>query len=123
MVLDQSTTEIEQDTKGANEVENEDSSQMNLVPKSNEDKSVRIYLNTLSSFSDHRAGTYSMTALKKMTGTKSFLALPDVDKGCQLDTFEDCYTKHYIKSVLEQCGCVPWALTSAVTLEVTTWVS
>ena len=33
----------------------------------------RIYLNTLSSFTDYRAGSYGMHALKKMTGTQSFL--------------------------------------------------
>ena len=79
----------------------------------------RIYLNTLSSFTDVRSGSYAMTSLKKMTGTDSFLELPLDKKLCQIGTFEDCQVQNYAMEVLEQCGCVPWALSRALMLEAT----
>ena len=79
----------------------------------------RIYLNTLSSFTDVRSGSYAMTSLKKMTGTDSFLELPLDKKLCQIGTFEDCQVQNYAVKVLEQCGCIPWALSRALMLEAT----
>ena len=76
--------------------------------------SSRIYLNTLSSFTDYRAGSYAMNALKKMTGTESFLKQADKEKKCRIGTLEDCETKSFIDRVQKKCGCVPWALSSAL---------
>ena len=81
-------------------------------------KSTRIYLNTLSSFSDFRAGSYSMSVLKKVTGTESFLKQTDEEKACRIETFEDCHAKSSIDRVQKRCGCVPWALSSALVPQV-----
>ena len=51
-----------------------------LVSSGVDATSARIYLNTLSSYSDYRAGSYALTALKKMTGTESFLKQTDNKK-------------------------------------------
>ena len=80
--------------------------------------SARIYLNTLSSFSDYRPGSYAMTALKKMTGTESFLIQTDEEKKCMLETLEDCQAKSFIGRVQNKCGCVPLALSSALAIQV-----
>ena len=85
-----------------------------LSPKTSH---ARIYLNTLSSFSEYRPGSYGMIALKKMTGTKSFLKLSDESKECQTNTLEDCQTKGYVKEVMKECGCVPWALSDALKIK------
>ena len=81
-------------------------------------RSARIYLNTLSSFTDYRAGSYALTALKKITGTHRFLKQIDDEKECNIETLEDCQAKHYIYRVQEKCGCVPWALSSALVIKV-----
>ena len=83
-----------------------------------EDSSSRIYLNTLSSFSGFSGGSYAMTALKKMTGTTSFLKQTNEEKGCRIQTNEDCQAKRYIERVQKMCGCVPWALSSTMALKV-----
>ena len=80
--------------------------------------SARIYLNTLSSFTDYRAGSYAMTALKKITGTTSFLKQTDEEKKCRIETLEDCQARSYIDRVQEKCGCVPWVLSTALTSKV-----
>ena len=80
--------------------------------------SAKIYFNTLSSFTDYRAGSYAMTALKKMTGTDSFLKQTDEEKKCRIETPEDCQAKSFIESVQKKCGCVPWALSSALVTKV-----
>ena len=43
----------------------------------------RIYLNTLTSYTDNRAGTYALSSLKKITGSKNFLELSDDQKKCR----------------------------------------
>ena len=82
------------------------------------DGTARIYLSTLSSFTDHRAGSYGMSALKKITGTKRFMEQTDDIKMCQVQSFEECQTEKYLENVQKKCGCVPWALTSALPSEV-----
>ena len=80
--------------------------------------SARIYLNTLSSFTDYRAGRYAMTALKKMSGTEGFLKQTDEEKKCRIETLEDCQARSYIEIVQQECGCLPWAISSALMLKV-----
>ena len=80
--------------------------------------SARIYLNILSSFTDYRAGSYAMSALKKMTGTETFRKQTDEEKKCMLETLEACQTKKYIDRVQKKCGCFPWALSSALASKV-----
>ena len=80
--------------------------------------SARIYLNTLSSYSDFRAGSYALTALKKMTGTESFLKQTDSKKKCRIQALEDCRSKNLINRVLKECSCVPWALSGALASKV-----
>ena len=80
--------------------------------------SARIYLNTLSSYTDFRPGSYALSALKKMIGTDSFLKQTDKEKKCRTETLEDCQAKSYIDRVQNKCGCVPWAISSALVTKV-----
>ena len=95
----------------------------NFEPESKQSISAKIYLNTLASFTSFRSGSYAMSVLKKMTGTDNFIGLPVGQKKCQIETFEACWTKMYIESVQSQCGCVPWALSSALSLKKPTFCS
>ena len=70
----------------------------------------RIYLHTLSPFTDYRNGSYAMSALKKMTGTKGFLGLPDAEKRCQEETLDECNSQKYFDKVRTECHCTLWAL-------------
>ena len=73
----------------------------------------KIYIGTLARFIDYREGSYAMSSLKKITGTSGYLDQSD-RWGCQMETFETCQTRGYLVKVEEECGCVPWALTSAL---------
>ena len=97
---------------------NKDRDTINLEPSSASVGTARIYIDTLGSFSDYRAGSFSMSLLKKMTGTDTFLKLTDETKKCQIETYEACQTRHYTKEVMKECGCVPWALSNALSLKV-----
>ena len=77
-----------------------------------------IHINTLSSFRGNKGGSYGMFALKKMTGTDSFLAQNDQQKKCRIETLEDCQAKTYLINVQERCGCIPWALSRALNKQV-----
>ena len=89
---------------------------LDLTPQGASEHSPRIVVNTLESISDFRAGSYGITALKKMIGTDSFLKLPDETKKCDIEPLEKCQARKYIEEVQAQCGCVPWALSSTLTL-------
>ena len=80
--------------------------------------SARIYLNTLSSFSDYRAGSYAMFSPKKMTGTESFLKQTDNARKCLISSLEDCQARLFLEIVQEKCGCVPWTVTLALQSQV-----
>ena len=117
ILLDSGISEIDQSmemtTLGAEDIVN-----MEMEPFSPTESSARIYLNTLSSISDFRAGSYAMTALKKMTGTERFLKQTNMEKNCRSQELEDCQAKGYIDRVWKKCGCVPWALSSALVTKV-----
>ena len=89
-------------------------SSLNLEPYNDEEYAARIYMNTLASFSDFRAGSYALSALKKIGGTSQFLELQDEVKQCQLGSIEHCQSKSYIEKVESRCSCVPWSLSSAL---------
>ena len=91
------------------------SSMLNPTPVKGKSHSAKIYLNTLSSFTDFRAGVFALSALKKMTGTKGFLNLGDESKNCRIESLEACMSKAYKKEGLNHCGCIPFALSSAFT--------
>ena len=91
---------------------------LDLESSGADDHSPKIYLNTLSSFTDFRVGSYSMVSLKKMSGTESFLKQTDAEKKCRMGTFEDCQAKTYLDTVQKKCGCVPWALSRALVAKV-----
>ena len=73
-------------------------------------QSFKVYIHTVSQFTAHGPGTYSMTVLKKTTGTKKFLQLPDDRRKCSVHKREECQTQAYLDQIQRECKCVPWAL-------------
>ena len=72
---------------------------------------------------DEQIEEYELTTeihpgLKKITGTESYLAR--THHKCQLEAFETCHTKRFLKKVQRKCGCIPWLLNSFAQLEVKT---
>ena len=59
-----------------------------------------------------------MSGLKKMTGTDSFLAMPDKTKDCQVQAEAECQTEKYIERIQEDCGCISWIQSSGLTHKV-----
>ena len=80
------------------------------TPGNEEGVIARIHLGTLSPFTDYRNGSYAMSALKKMTGTKGFLGLPDAQKRCQIEPSDACNTQKFLEKVQTECHCRLWAL-------------
>ena len=70
----------------------------------------KVYIQTLAQFTTYGPGSYGMTSLKKMTGTKNFKELPDYQRNCLIDNREECQTQKYFQQVQRECKCVPWAL-------------
>ena len=80
------------------------------TPLNEEENVARIHLGTLSPFTDYRNGSYAMSVLKKMTGTKGFLGLPDAQKRCQIQPSDECNTQKFFEKVQAKCHCRLWAL-------------
>ena len=79
----------------------------------NRDKKVnkiKVHIETLSKINIYRPGKYAMTGLKRISGTNRFLSMSDKDKSCQLKAQTECQMERYLKTIQNQCGCVPWAL-------------
>ena len=68
--------------------------------------SVKIVINTLSSFTGFGGGVFKMTDVKRMTAKEDFLKMPFKDKRCEVELYEDCRTR----KLLEECNCVPQEL-------------
>jgi hypothetical protein len=88
---------------------------------SDDDNTFSVHINTLSRISDTRPGLYVMTDMKKMTGTESFLALPDETKDCQLEPQDECKRRKYAEEAEQLCACVPWVLGPSLPEKVGTW--
>ena len=78
----------------------------------------KVHLSTLVSYSGYRSAIFVLTALKKMTGTDDFMKLPEDVKDCRIEDFEDCKVRRYSTAVKKKCGCVPWALSKVLWIEV-----
>ena len=76
------------------------------------DKSFKIHIHTLAQFTTFGPGSYEMSALKKMTGTATFMQLPEENRMCSVNVQnrEDCQTQKYLEEVETECNCIPWAL-------------
>ena len=53
---------------------------------------------------------YDLNVIKEISVTDSFLSLDDNIRGCQKESFDDCTTRKYKKTVLETCKCLPFKL-------------
>ena len=94
-----------------------DDQSLNVEDLGEERTSIKIHLNTLSPFVDFRSGSYSMSDLKKVKVNKDFLGLPELERGCQTEPFEECEVRNYLLKVITQCGCTPWVLLAQNTSE------
>ena len=83
---------------------------VSLTDERNDQNTFKVYIHTLSQHTAYGPGTYAMSALKKMTGTTSFMQLPEEDKMCFVHDREDCQTQKYFDQVQTECKCIPWAL-------------
>ena len=73
-------------------------------------QSFKVSTNTLAHYTAIGPGSYGMSVLKRMTGTKSFEQLPIDQKKCLVHNREECQTQKYLDQVQRECNCTPWAL-------------
>jgi len=54
------------------------------------------------------SGKYNLNAIKELSVTSSYLALHPSVRGCQnQESFEECTTNLYRKSIIDICRCLP----------------
>ena len=74
------------------------------------EQTVKVFIHTLAPHTAFGPRSYGMSALKEMTGTKSFEQLPDHKKKCTVHSREECQTRKYLTQVEKECKCTPWTL-------------
>ena len=80
-------------------------------------------INTLTHYSNSRAGMYVLSALKRKTATDDFLNLPDSTTGCHNEQEEICRFENSLDYIIKlyraqklkeesliKCRCQPWFL-------------
>ena len=59
-------------------------------------------------------GVYNLNTLKEIKVTDSFLDMDQDVIACQdVQPLDNCTTKHYMDSLLDECGCIPWNISPA----------
>ena len=69
-----------------------------------------VFIQTLAHYTASGPGSYAMTMLKEMTGTKGFKKLPEDQRKCLVHNREECQTLKYFAKVQKECKCIPWPL-------------
>ena len=82
----------------------------NLNSESTGGHNFKVFIHTIAQYTTYGPGSYGMSALKRMTGTKSFEQLPDYQRECLVHSREECQTRKYLDQVQKECSCMPWAL-------------
>ena len=82
----------------------------NIEGTKTEGQSSKVFIHTLAQYTTFGSGSYGMSTLKRITGTKSFQQLPDHQKKCRVQHREECQTQKYLDKVQRECNCSPWAL-------------
>ena len=63
-------------------------------------------------------GQYNLNVLKAIKVTDSYLGLQESFRKCQNEeSIHNCTTRHYIKTFLDHCGCLPRSM--RILMEVT----
>ena len=56
-------------------------------------------------------GNYALTAIKEIDMTEAFMNLDEETRNCQnVETYQECQAKEYIKMGLEKCNCTPYVM-------------
>ena len=76
----------------------------------NRQQTFKVYIHTLAPFTAYGPGAFAMSTLKRMTGTTSFMGLPENQKKCAIHNREECQTDKFFSEVKADCSCVPWSL-------------
>ena len=53
---------------------------------------------------------HNLNVMKEVTVTDSFLSMDKETKGCQEESYEECYTWKYTNALINNCQCLPFQL-------------
>ena len=85
-----------------------DLTKLRLEDQDEEDarNSAKIHLRLLTPFAEFGEGSYEMTSVKNVKGTKAFLHMQESERQCRYENAEECGNR----KVFEECNCVLWEL-------------
>ena len=98
-----------------------------LSSKADEEK-MKLYIKTIGPFTTllpiysnlihlleplklYGEGSYILSVVKEVKVTEDFMTLDEETRGCQMtEPYENCTTRVYKETVLEECGCIPFSI-------------
>ena len=64
-------------------------------------------------------GSYALSSVKQISVTEDYLKLSDDTRKCQnIESFEQCVTKHNLATISKACKCIPYWLRNFTNEEV-----
>ena len=85
----------------------------------NKEEEATVHIELLAPKTFYGSGNYGLTNVKQIDVTKNFLNLPQDTQQCQnLQSFEDCLTNYFQKTINRMCGCTPYQLRDYQTSQV-----
>ena len=51
-----------------------------------------------------------LNVIKEITVTESFLSSNEQIRGCQEESFDECTTRKYKKTIMNKCNCLPFQI-------------
>ena len=53
---------------------------------------------------------YYLNVVKEISVTDSYLSMNKNERGCQKETFDECTTRKYKNTLINQCQCLPFQM-------------
>ena len=50
---------------------------------------------------------YNLNNIKLIETTDDFMNLDEANRNCHAESYDNCTTKSFVDSVIEECGCLP----------------
>ena len=125
------TMDYNEDRQVTFDQEMQDEEEISMLSKATHSEAhqhASIYLDTIGLYSDYSLsfsvtyrhvclepveltgeGEYNLNVLKEITVTPYFLGLAQTTRLCQNEEmFDNCTTRHYIDTLMDNCGCLPF---------------
>ena len=79
------------------------------------DKKAKIYIDTFEPYEMYGGGKFALMSVKEIAETDEYYRYALENNVCQNnDSFTNCSAREFIRTLQEECGCVPFELLQSI---------